>query len=90
MPYFAALSSDFSEDELRKLKRAFEEVIGMLGARGIPAKEREAASAIIGAAQVGCFNHSQLVAIGLAAARKASDEPAETEPLARVAGRASR
>ncbi len=67
MPYLLAHSQDFTRAELDVMRRAFEAALDQLGGAGRYAVERETACAIIGAAQCGCFDHDQLVAIGVTA-----------------------
>ncbi len=67
MPQLLAHSQDFTRAELDLMRRAFEVALARLGGAGHHAVEREAACAIIGAAQCGCLDHDQLVAIGVVA-----------------------
>jgi hypothetical protein len=88
MPYFLAHSADLSAAELAVMKRAFEAALDAIGGARSAAIEREAACAIIGAAQCGCFDHDKLVAIGAAAghaveaSRNSASATSRNEPSA--------
>lgn len=70
MPPFPV--SEFTHGQLRRMRSAASECAGMLGVRGVQAAEADIAGAILAAARCGCGTHGDLVAIGLAAARRRS------------------